>query len=75
VAHQVARGDGGAASRGAIDDRTVVIEHPGGKLETRMALRRDSVDELPVFERAGIVRTARPLLDGVVHVPAAVWRG
>jgi 4-oxalomesaconate tautomerase len=44
----------------------VVIEHPSGSLETRMITRHDGTD-VPIFERAGIVRTARPLLDGVVH--------
>ena len=50
--------------------RDVVIEHPGGRLETRMQMRRTGAGAVPVFERAGIVRTARPLLDGVVHIPA-----
>ena len=45
----------------------VVIEHPAGSLETRMSTRDDGTG-VPVFERAGIVRTARPLLEGVVHV-------
>lgn len=46
----------------------VVIEHPAGKLETRMTMRKADGDGIPEFERAGIVRTARPLLAGVVHV-------
>jgi 2-methylaconitate cis-trans-isomerase PrpF len=45
----------------------VVIEHPAGSLETRMSTRDDG-SGVPIFERAGIVRTARPLLEGVVHV-------
>ena len=48
----------------------VVIEHPAGKLETRMTMRKADGDGMPEFERAGIVRTARPLLAGVVHVVA-----
>jgi len=80
VAHQVARDESEAGARAdsgghAIEDRPVVIEHPSGKLETRMSMRRESANRIPVFERAGIVRTARPLLDGVVHIPAAVWQG
>ena len=66
VAHRVARSnahDDGARSR------TVVIEHPSGKLETRMSTSNAGPTAIPVFDRAGIVRTARPLLDGVVHIP------
>lgn len=51
----------------------VVIEHPAGRLETRMETRSATGSSVPVFERAGIVRTARPLLDGVVHVSDDVW--
>ncbi|MFO1305486.1 MAG: 4-oxalomesaconate tautomerase [Burkholderiales bacterium] len=50
----------------------VVIEHPAGCLETRMSTRDDGTP-IPVFERAGIVRTARPLLEGVVHVADEVF--
>jgi 4-oxalomesaconate tautomerase len=88
VAHQVARG-GRGDDRGAdvdaghgpdrnartTEERPVVIEHPSGKLETRMSMRREGASPIRVFERAGIVRTARPLLDGVVHIPAGVWHG
>jgi 4-oxalomesaconate tautomerase len=63
VAYEVARQD---------EPGTVVIEHPAGSLETRMTTRRDDTD-VPIFERAGIVRTARPLLEGVVHVADEVW--
>jgi 2-methylaconitate cis-trans-isomerase PrpF len=48
----------------------VVIEHPAGKLETRMTMRTADSEGGLEFERAGIVRTARPLLAGVVHVVA-----
>jgi len=37
-----------------------------------MTTRRDDTG-VPIFERAGIVRTARPLLEGVVHVADDVW--
>jgi hypothetical protein len=49
----------------------VVIEHPAGSLETRMS--RDHGTGVPTFARAGIVRTARPLLEGVVHVADDVF--
>ena len=64
VPHGVARQD---------DPAVVVIEHPAGSLETRMTTRNVAGSSIPVFERAGIVRTARPLLDGVVHVSDDVW--
>jgi 2-methylaconitate cis-trans-isomerase PrpF len=64
VPHSVARQD---------ERSVVVIEHPAGRLETRMETRAATGSNVPVFERAGIVRTARPLLDGVVHVSDDVW--
>lgn len=67
VAYRVARND--AANPGV-----VVIEHPAGKLETRMSIRRVEGSSVPEFDRAGIVRTARPLLAGVVHISDDVWR-
>jgi 2-methylaconitate cis-trans-isomerase PrpF len=63
VVHAVAR---------AGEPGVVVIEHPAGTLETRMLTRADG-SGVPVFERAGIVRTARPLLEGVVHIGGDVW--
>jgi 2-methylaconitate cis-trans-isomerase PrpF len=64
VAHAVARSDAGSPD-------VVVIEHPAGRLETRMSTRPGR-DGVPVFERAGIVRTARLLLAGAVHLPDGV---
>jgi 2-methylaconitate cis-trans-isomerase PrpF len=64
VAHRVARPDPANAG-------VVVIEHPAGLLETRMSMRETPGCAIPVFERAGIVRTARPLLGGLVHIPDA----
>lgn len=66
VVHRAARHD--AARPGVI-----TIEHPAGQLETRMSMRYDPVSGMPVFERAGIVRTARPLLAGMVHISDEVW--
>jgi 4-oxalomesaconate tautomerase len=62
VAFEAARDIGG-------DPKAVAIEHPAGRLETRMSIEPSSDCSNPVFTRAGIVRTARPLLSGVVHVP------
>jgi len=38
-----------------------------------MSMRAVPGSGIPVFDRAGIVRTARPLLAGHVHVPGEVW--
>ena len=67
VAHAVARHDAG-------NPGAVAIEHPAGRLETLMRMRWERRMPYPTFERAGIVRTARPLLAGNVHIPADVWR-
>ena len=69
---------GTVAYRAARHDRdnpgVVAIEHPAGRLETRMSIQSAAGSGVPVFDRAGIVRTARPLLEGVVHIPDDVWR-
>lgn len=51
------------------DPNLVTIEHPAGALDIRMGLAADSTPENPSFAVAGLVRTARPLFVGVVHVP------
>ena len=66
IAHRVARPD-------PRNPGIVVIEHPAGRLETRMSTRGAPGSDIPVFERAGIVRTARPLLEGFVHITDDVW--
>ena len=43
---------------------TVVLEHPSGLFETLVEGRFDGPQ--PIVERAGIVSTARKLMDGVV---------
>lgn len=43
---------------------TVSVEHPTGTLDA--AVRLSMVDGEPVVERAGIIRTARKLMDGMV---------
>jgi 4-oxalomesaconate tautomerase len=45
-------------------DDLVILEHPTGSFETSLSVRSDG-DRITV-ERAGIVRTARKLMDGVV---------
>lgn len=46
------------------DSSTVVLEHPSGRFESIVELSFDEAE--PVVERAGIVRTARKLMDGFV---------
>jgi 4-oxalomesaconate tautomerase len=54
-------------------ERTITIEHPAGKLETRIQLERQQHTSLPTIRRAGIIRTARPLLSGVAYIPDTAW--
>ena len=51
----------GGGDRG---DDTVTVEHPTGTLDAAVDLA--VVDGAPVVERAGIIRTARKLMDGTV---------
>ena len=47
--------------------RTVIIEHPSGHLD--ITLRLDPNGEAPDnIIAAGVIRTARPIMDGVVYV-------
>lgn len=68
VASAIVRRD--AAAPGAI-----VVEHPSGKLEVRVNIRGSDPDGMPAIDSAGIVRTARLLISGVVYVSGAVWEG
>ena len=47
------------------DGRNVTLEHPTGALDASVALTTGP-DGTPTVERAGIIRTARKLFDGVV---------
>ena len=59
------------ADRNAARDGIVCIEHPSGSLEVTLAIA--GTPDHPTVESAGIVRTARKILDGNVFVPASVW--
>ena len=52
---------------------TLQLEHPTGMLEVVVEFERNGSD-LSV-QSCGLVRTARKLADGRVHVPRSVWRG
>ncbi|HSG64797.1 MAG TPA: PrpF domain-containing protein, partial [Gammaproteobacteria bacterium] len=60
------------ADRDAARDGIVRLEHPSGTLDIRLTL--GGSPDAPHVESAGVVRTARKILDGVVFVPASVWR-
>jgi 2-methylaconitate cis-trans-isomerase PrpF len=59
------------ASRDASDGGTVRIEHPSGVIDVRLETR-GSGTHLRIL-RAGVVRTARKIMDGELFVPASVW--
>lgn len=63
VAHRIA----------AAAEETIAIEHPAGKIETRVEVAPYRQGATPTILRAGVVRTARLLLAGRVFVslPAA----
>ncbi len=50
---------------------TLAIEHPSGKMEVAFVTRSEG-SEITV-ERAGVVRTARLLFSGHVHISASRW--
>ncbi len=56
------------APQGMID-----IEHPSGKIA--IDLDADFIDGKQVLRRAALIRTARRIFEGKVHVPRAVWAG
>ena len=49
------------------DTRTVIIEHPTGHLDVTLRLRADGTPPDTIIG-AGVVRTARPIMDGVVYL-------
>jgi 4-oxalomesaconate tautomerase len=48
-------------------ERTVVVEHPTG--EFTVSLSVGGTAERPVVEKAGLLRTARALFDGIAYAP------
>jgi 4-oxalomesaconate tautomerase len=62
--------DGVATVTGSLEE-TVVIEHPSGKISVSLVTRTNGSSI--IVERAGVVRTARLLFSGYVHVPASLW--
>lgn len=50
------------------DLEKVVVEHPSGSMEARVKITRINDRDPPIIDRAGIVRTARPLVAGMAFV-------
>jgi 4-oxalomesaconate tautomerase len=63
-AHEVARLPGGA-------DKVLSVEHPTGEFSVRLLI--GGTPQAPIVERAGLLRTARKIMDGhaFLHVAAA----
>ena len=59
------------ADRDAATDGVVGVEHPSGSLDVTLEIA--GTPEQPTVESAGIVRTARKILDGSVFVPGRIW--
>ena len=53
--------------------KTLSVEHPTGEFSVRLEVG-GSADK-PVVERAGLLRTARVLFDGVTYVKRSVFEG
>ncbi len=53
------------------DSPVLGIEHPSGELSTQMHLGREA--DAVTITSAALIRTARWLFDGHVHVPARIW--
>jgi len=51
----------------------VRIEHPSGMIAIELDVELEKAP--PVMRRAALIRTARRIFDGHVHIPATVWRG
>ena len=51
----------------------VEVEHPSGKIA--IDLDADFTASKQVLRRAALVRTARRIFEGLVHVPSHVWAG
>lgn len=55
------------------DPGAITIEHPAGKIDTRVLFDGAAKDGIPSIKSAGIVRTAKPIVSGVTYVPGSLW--
>ena len=53
--------------------QSIVIEHPAGQIRAEIEVTSCQPGKLPLFGRASIVTTARPLLEGEVFIPSHIW--
>lgn len=61
------------AHRAAAGRGRVRVEHPSGCLDLEIAV--SGTADAPDIVSAGVVRTARKIMDGHVLVPAGIWEG
>ena len=54
----------------ALSSQSFVLEHPAGQIVVELAYK-DSA-EGPIFDRAGVVRTAKKIMAGEIFVPSAL---
>ena len=71
LAQESADWTAGDVRRGGEEHRDVTIEHPSGSLE--VALQTERRDGSVRIVSGGVTRTARKIMSGTVHVPAAIW--
>ncbi|WP_174873739.1 4-oxalomesaconate tautomerase [Vogesella oryzae] len=53
--------------------QNVTIEHPSGQLHTQITLAGVDAEGWPQITKAGVIRTARPLVAGVTYIQSSVW--
>jgi len=61
------------AGRTKAPQGVIEIEHPSGKIA--IDLDADFTNGKQVLRRGALIRTARRIFDGFVHVPSTVWAG
>jgi 4-oxalomesaconate tautomerase len=62
---------GGSAADGDSDSLEVAVEHPTGSFTVQMQV--DTSSGSPVVTKSALLRTARLLMSGAVHVPRSAW--
>lgn len=51
----------------------VTIEHPSGQLHTQITQEGVDAEGWPQITKAGVIRTARPLVAGVTYIQSSAW--
>ena len=63
-----------ASTAQPLSSQPFVLEHPKGQIEVALSYRdgdpAKGEDAGPVFDRAGIIRTAKKIMAGEIYVPA-----